>query len=68
MGLPCLKYLESFAKMRDAAFKFVSLRPKIASNRSLSLIDAKMLFARANAFKRITVSVRKSFATNSSIS
>ena len=28
MGLLCLKYSESFAKIRDAAFKFVSLRPK----------------------------------------
>ena len=40
MGLRCLKYLESFARILDAAFKFVSL-PKIASNRSLSLMDAK---------------------------
>ena len=28
VGLLCLKYSESFAKIRDAAFKFVSLRPK----------------------------------------
>ena len=28
LGLPCLKYLESIAWIRDAAFKFVSLRPK----------------------------------------
>ena len=26
--MPCLKYSESIAKIRDAAFKFVSLRPK----------------------------------------
>ena len=28
MGLPRLKYSEPFAKIRDAVFKFVSLRPK----------------------------------------
>ena len=28
MGLPCLKCSEPFAKIRDAVFKFVSLRPK----------------------------------------
>ena len=28
VGLPCLKYLESIARIRNAAFKFVSLRPK----------------------------------------
>ena len=28
LGLPCPKYSESFAKIRDAALKFVSLRPK----------------------------------------
>ena len=28
VGLPCLKYSEPFAKIRDAAFKLVSLRPK----------------------------------------
>ena len=28
VGLPCLKYLESIARIRDVAFKFVSLRPK----------------------------------------
>ena len=28
VGLPCLKYSESFAKIRDDAFTFVSLRTK----------------------------------------
>ena len=28
LGFPCLKYSESLAKIRDAAFKFVSLRPE----------------------------------------
>ena len=28
LGLPCPKYSEPFAKIRDAALKFVSLRPK----------------------------------------
>ena len=28
VGLPCLKYLESFARILDAAFNFVSLRPE----------------------------------------
>ena len=41
--------LESFAKIRDASFKFVSLHPTFASNRSLSLMDAKNS-GRANAF------------------
>ena len=48
-GLPCLKYFESIARIRDAAFKFVSLRPKshlIAPYRN----GRKIFFARANAF------------------
>ena len=28
LGFPCLKYSESLAKIRDAAFKLVSLRPE----------------------------------------
>ena len=51
-GIAVSKYSEPFAEIRDAAFKFVFLRPKvrisvpiIASNRFLSLIDANILFA-----------------------
>ena len=49
VGLPCLKYSESFAKIRDAVFRFVCLCPK------WSLIVTcngrkNILFARANAF------------------
>ena len=45
VGLPCLKYLESIARIRDAAFKFVSLRPK-----SHLIADAKNIVC---ASKRI---------------
>ena len=43
VGLPCLKYSESFAKIRDDEFTFVSLRTKLYLNRSLSLMGAKSI-------------------------
>ena len=46
VGLQCLKYSEPFAMLRLVRISV----PQIASSRSLSLMDAKILFARANAY------------------